>query len=87
MVPEAGRELQGAMVGMVTDPVNQVQRNVQTGAEIIRKGGINLVQLFDWVGIKVDDLATGSKRAEMVNAGIRAQLEAEGKLTGNREQD
>jgi hypothetical protein len=87
MVPETGRELQGAMVGMVTDPVNQVQRNVQTGAEIIRKGGINLVQLFDWVGSKVDDLATGSKRAEAINAGIMDRLIADGKMTGNREQD
>ena len=87
MVPETGRELQGAMVGMVTDPVNQVQRNVQTGAEIIRKGGINLVQLFDWVGSKVDDLATGSKRAEAINAGIMDRLIADGKVTGNREQD
>jgi hypothetical protein len=87
MVPETGRELQGAMVGMVTDPVNQVQRNVQTGAEIIRKGGINLVQLFDWVGSKVDDLATGSKRAEAINAGIMDRLIADGKMTGNRKQD
>jgi hypothetical protein len=87
MVPETGRELQGAMVGMVTDPVNQVQRNVQTGAEIIRKGGINLVQLFDWVGSKVDDLATGSKRAEAINAGIMDRLIADGKVTGDREQD
>ena len=87
MVPETGRELQGAMAGMVTDPVNQVQRNVQTGAEIIRKGGINLVQLFDWVGSKVDDLATGSKRAEAINAGIMDRLIADGKVTGDREQD
>ena len=87
MVPEAGRELRDGMVGMVTDPVNQAQRNIQTGAEIIRKGGINLVQLFDWVSNKVDDVATSSKRAEAINAGIRAQLQAEGRLTGDRAQD
>lgn len=87
MVPEAGREIQGAMVGMVTDPVNQAQRNVQTGAEIIRKGGINLVQLYDWVSNKVDDLATSGKRAEIINAGIMDRLIAEGQMTGDRERD
>lgn len=87
MVPEAGRELRDGMVGMVTDPVNQVQRNVQTGAEIVRKAGVNLVQLYDWVGSKVDDLATSSKRAEAINAGIRAQLQAEGRFTGDPTQD
>jgi DNA (cytosine-5)-methyltransferase 1 len=87
MIPEAGREIRDGMLGMVTDPVNQVQRNVQTGAEVIRKAGINLVQLYDWVSSKYDDLAESSKRAEAINVGIRQQLQDSGALTGDRERD
>ena len=87
MVPDAANEISGALIRGVQDPIGQAKQNIQTGAEIIRKGGINLVQLFDWVSNKYDDLATGSKRAEAINAGIRSQLEADGRLTGDREQD
>jgi hypothetical protein len=87
MVPDAANEISGALIRGVQDPIGQAKQNIQTGAEIIRKGGINLVQLFDWVSNKYDDLATGSKRAEAINVGIRSQLEADGRLTGDREQD
>lgn len=87
MVPDAANEITGALIRGVQDPIGQAKQNIQTGAEIIRKGGINLVQLFDWVSNKYDDLATSSKRAEAINAGIRARLEAEGRFTGDRTQD
>jgi hypothetical protein len=87
MIPEAGREIRDGMVGMVTDPVNQVQRNVQTGAETIRKAGINMVQLFDWVGNKVDDATTWAKRRGLKHQALAKRLEQEGKLTGDELQD
>jgi hypothetical protein len=87
MIPEAGREIRDGMVGMVTDPVNQVQRNVQTGAEIVRKAGINMVQLFDWVGNKVDDATTWAKRRGLKHQALAKRLEQEGKLTGDELQD
>jgi hypothetical protein len=87
MIPEAGREIRDGMVGMVTDPVNQVQRNVQTGAEVVRKAGINMVQLFDWVGNKVDDTATWAKRRGLKHQALAKRLEQEGKLTGDELQD
>jgi hypothetical protein len=87
MIPEAGREIRDGMVGMVTDPVNQVQRNVQTGAETIRKAGINMVQLFDWVGNKVDDATTWAKRRGLKHQALAKRLEQDGKLTGDELQD
>jgi hypothetical protein len=87
MIPQAGREIRDGMVGMVTDPVNQVQRNVQTGAEIIRKGGINMVQLFDWVGNKVDDTTTWARRRGLKQQALAKRLEQEGKLTGDELRD
>jgi hypothetical protein len=87
MIPEAGREIRDGMVGMVTDPVNQVQRNVQTGAEIIRKGGINMVQLFDWVGNKVNDVGTWAQRRGLKRQALAKQLEQQGKLTGDELRD
>jgi hypothetical protein len=87
IIPEAGREIRNGMVGMVTDPVNQVQRNVQTGAETIRKAGINMVQLFDWVGNKVDDATTWAKRRGLKHQALAKRLEQEGKLTGDELQD
>lgn len=87
MIPEAGREIRDGMVGMVTDPVNQVQRNVQTGAEVIRKGGINMVQLFDWLGNKASDAATWAKRRGLKQQALAKRLEQEGKLTGDELRD
>jgi hypothetical protein len=87
MIPEAGREIRDGMVGMVTDPVNQVQRNVQTGAEIIRKAGINMVQLFDWVGNKANDTATWARRRGLKQQALAKRLEQEGKLTGDELRD
>jgi hypothetical protein len=87
MIPEAGREIRDGMVGMVTDPVNQVQRNVQTGAEIARKAGINMVQLFDWVGNKVNDLGTWAKRRGLKQQALAKRLEQEGRLTGDELRD
>jgi hypothetical protein len=87
MIPEAGREIRDGMVGMVTDPVNQVQRNVQTGAEIVRKGGINMVQLFDWVGNKANDAATWARRRGLKQQALAKRLEQEGRLTGDELQD
>jgi hypothetical protein len=87
MIPEAGREIRDGMVGMVTDPVNQVQRNVQTGAEIIRKGGINMVQLFDWVGNKANDAATWAQRRGLKRQALAKQLEQQGRLTGDELRD
>jgi hypothetical protein len=87
MIPEAGREIRDGMVGMVTDPVNQVQRNVQTGAEIVRKAGINMVQLFDWVGNKANDAATWAKRRGLKQQALAKRLEQEGKLTGDELRD
>ena len=87
MIPEAGREIRDGMVGMVTDPVNQVQRNVQTGAEIIRKGGINMVQLFDWVGNKVNDVGAWAQRRGLKRQALAKQLEQQGRLTGDELRD
>ncbi len=87
MIPEAGREIRDGMVGMVTDPVNQVQRNVQTGAEIVRRGGINMVQLFDWVGNKANDAATWAKRRGLKQQALAKRLEQEGRLTGDELRD
>jgi hypothetical protein len=87
MIPEAGREIRDGMVGMVTDPVNQVQRNVQTGAEIIRKGGINMVQLFDWVGNKVNDVGAWAQRRRLKRQALAKQLEQQGRLTGDELRD
>jgi hypothetical protein len=87
MIPEAGREIRDGMVGMVTDPVNQVQRNVQTGAEVVRKAGINMVQLFDWVGNKVNDVGTWAQRRGLKRQALAKQLEQEGRLTGDELRD
>jgi hypothetical protein len=87
MAPEAGKEIAGALRRGVTDPIGQAKQNLQTGAEIVRKSGVNLVQLYDWVSNKVNDISTSSKRAEAINAGIMDQLVADKKLTGDRAQD
>jgi hypothetical protein len=87
MIPEAGREIRDGMVGMVTDPVNQVQRNVQTGAEVIRKAGINMVQLFDWVGNKVNDVGAWAQRRGLKRQALAKQLEQQGRLTGDELRD
>lgn len=71
----------------VTDPVLAAKREIQTGAEAIRKIGVGLPMLYDWAANKVEDLRVGAIRGEAVDAKIREQLEAEGKFTGDREQD
>jgi hypothetical protein len=87
MLPQAATEINEMLIGGVTDPVNQVKRNVQTGAEIIRKAGINMVQLFDWVGNKANDAATWAKRRGLKQQALAKRLEQEGKLTGDELRD
>jgi hypothetical protein len=87
MLPQAATEITDALIGGVTDPVNQVKRNVQTGAEIIRKAGINMVQLFDWVGNKANDTATWAKRRGLKQQALAKRLEQEGRLTGDELRD
>jgi hypothetical protein len=87
MVPEAGREINEMLIGGVTDPMNQAQRNIQTGAEIVRKAGINMVQLFDWVGNKVSDVGTWARRRGLKQQALAKRLEQEGRLTGDELRD
>jgi len=87
MLPQAATEINEMLIGGVTDPVNQVKRNVQTGAEIIRKAGINMAQLFDWVGNKANDTATWAKRRGLKQQALAKRLEQEGKLTGDELRD
>jgi hypothetical protein len=84
---EAGREMVDAATGFFKSPTNYYKRLAQTGAETFRKSGVGLLMLYDWVGNKIDDLSTGAKRGEAVNAQIREQLQAEGKFTGDRTTD
>jgi hypothetical protein len=87
MLPQAATEITDALIGGVTDPINQAQRNIQTGAEIVRKAGINMVQLFDWVGNKANDAATWAKRRGLKQQALAKRLEQEGKLTGDELRD
>jgi hypothetical protein len=87
MLPQAATEITDALIGGVTDPINQAQRNIQTGAEIVRKAGINMVQLFDWVGNKANDTATWAKRRGLKQQALAKRLEQEGKLTGDELRD
>jgi hypothetical protein len=87
MLPQAATEITDALIGGVTDPINQAQRNIQTGAEIVRKGGINMLQLFDWVGNKANDAATWAKRRGLKQQALAKRLEQEGKLTGDELRD
>jgi hypothetical protein len=87
MLPQAATEITDALIGGVTDPINQAQRNIQTGAEIVRKAGINMVQLFDWVGNKANDAATWARRRGLKQQALAKRLEQEGRLTGDELRD
>jgi hypothetical protein len=87
MLPQAANEITDALITGVKDPLRQAERNLQTGAEIVRKAGINMVQLFDWVGNKANDAATWAKRRGLKQQALAKRLEQEGKLTGDELRD
>jgi hypothetical protein len=87
MLPQAANEITDALITGVKDPLRQAERNLQTGAEIVRKAGINMVQLFDWVGNKANDSATWAKRRGLKQQALAKRLEQEGKLTGDELRD
>ena len=87
MLPQAANEITDALITGVKDPLRQAERNLQTGAEIVRKGGINMLQLFDWVGNKANDAATWAKRRGLKQQALAKRLEQEGKLTGDELRD
>jgi hypothetical protein len=87
MLPQAATEINEMLITGVKDPLRQAERNIQTGAEIVRKAGINMVQLFDWVGNKANDAATWAKRRGLKQQALAKRLEQEGKLTGDELRD
>lgn len=87
MLPQAANEITDALITGVKDPLRQAERNLQTGAEIVRKAGINMVQLFDWVGNKVNDVGTWARRRGLKQQALAKRLEQEGRLTGDELRD